>query len=389
MRTRATRLLLVGGGHCHIEVLRRFALQPEPDVEITLISPQPLAPYSGMLPGLIAGHYTEADAQVDLARLAQWARARFVADHVTLVDTYTKTLTLSDGDVEAFDFLSLDIGSAPDMAHTPGAQEHALSIRPVSPFLAAWQTLQADTAAGFVHSIAVVGGGAGGVEMLLAMQHRLRATLGDAAPRFALITDQAQLLHQHAQLVRVYFGRLLVAREVVLHLNSGAIGVEAGTVIVTHHRRIAVDRIVWATSAGAHRWPGASGLDCDDRGFVQVDRYLRSTSHPFVFAAGDCASQIGHPRPKSGVIAVREGPPLAANLRRAMRNESLVAFVPRRRSLALISTGGRHAVASRGPLMLEGKWVWHWKDRIDRRFMARYRPPEDAPVTAAVAEEED
>ena len=250
MRTRAARLVLIGGGHCHIEVLRRFAVQPEQEVEITLISPRALTPYAGMLPGMIAGLYGEADAHVDLARLAQWAGARFVADRVTQIDLYTKTMTLSDGDVEAFDHLSLDIGSTPDTARVPGAEQHTLGIRPVPPFLAAWRRLQEEAAAGTVHSIAVVGGGAGGVEMLLAMQHRLRTSLGNAAPRFALITDQAQLLPEHPPAVRAYFGRLLVAREVVLHLNSGAIAVEPGTVIVTHHRRIAVDRIIWATAAG-------------------------------------------------------------------------------------------------------------------------------------------
>jgi pyridine nucleotide-disulfide oxidoreductase family protein len=376
VRTRAARLLLVGGGHAHIEVLRRFAVRAEPDVEITLVSPQPMASYSSMLPGVVAGHYSVAEAQVDLRQLAQWAGARFVVDHATAVDPYSKTLTLAVGDVEAFDTLSLDIGSTPDMAHVPGAKEHALGIRPAAAFLAAWETLQAEAAAGTVHSIAIVGGGAGGVEMLLAMQHHLRATLGDAAPRFALITDQPQLLPQHAPAVRAHFGRLLVAREVVLHLSSAAMAVEAGTVIVTHHRRIAVDRILWATSASAQPWLAASGLACDDRGFVQVDKHLRSTSHPFVFAAGDCATQIRHPCPKSGAIAVRQGPSLAANLRRALRHQSLRTFVPRRFDLALIATGGRHAVASRGAIMLEGNWVWRWKDRLDRRFMARYRRPE-------------
>jgi selenide,water dikinase len=211
------------------------------------------------------------------------------------------------------------------------------------------------------------------------MQHRLRTSLGDAAPRFALITDQAQLLPQHAPAVRARFGQLLVAREVVLHLASGAIAVEAGTVIVTHQRRIAVDRILWATSAAVQPWLAASGLACDERGFVLIDDRLRSTSHPFVFAAGDCATQAAHRRPKSGVFAVRQGPPLATNLRRMLRGEPLRRFVPQREALSLISTGGRHAVASRGVLVLEGDWVWRWKDRIDRHFMARYRPPKAAP----------
>ena len=199
--------------------------------------------------------------------------------------------------------------------------------------------------------------------------------MGDAAPRFALITDQPQLLPEHAPAVRARFGKLLVARDVVLHLNSGAIAVLPGTVITTHQRRIAVDRVVWATSARSQPWLAASGLACDAQGFILTDNTLRSTSHPCVFAAGDCATQVGHPRPKSAVFAIHQGPPLAANLRHVLRNEPLAAYVPRRHALSLIATGGRHAVASRGRLAFEGDWVWRWKDRIDRAFMAKYVPP--------------
>jgi selenide,water dikinase len=231
-----------------------------------------------------------------------------------------------------------------------------------------------------VRAIAVVGGGAGGVEVLLAMHHRLSTVLRADAPRLALITDQPNILPTHAPVVRARFGRILVERGAVLHLSSPATAVEPGTLVVTHGRRIAVDRIVWATSAAAAPWLAESGLACDDNGFVRIDDHLRSTSHPFVFAAGDCAAQLGHPRPKSGVFAVRQGPPLAANLRRAAHQLPLSKYVPQRHALAIISTGDRHAIASRGPFVVEGDWVWRWKDRIDRAFMAKYSLPLEVPI---------
>ena len=171
---------------------------------------------------------------------------------------------------------------------------------------------------------------------------------------------------------------ILVARGVVLHFDSPAVAVEPGAVVVAHGRRIAADRIVWAVAAAAQPWLAASGLACDARGFVRVDEALRSPSHPFVFAAGDCATQAQHPRPKSGVFAVRQGPPLAGNLRRVARGAPTTAYIPQRRALALITTGGRHAIASWGPFVAQGSWVWRWKDRIDRRFMAKYVPPAGA-----------
>jgi selenide,water dikinase len=373
MRTQASRILLVGGGHAHIEVLRRFALAPHPRAVLTLVSPHAAMAYSGMLPGRVAGHYTAEETQVELGPLAAAAGARFVIDLAVALDLDARTATLASGQREAFDFVSLDVGSTPDMS-IPGARAHALAVKPVESFLVAWQRVMEGIAAGDVRTIAVVGGGAGGVEILLAMQYRACTAFGADAPRFALVTDQPHLLPQHPESVRARLGRVLVERDVVLHLESPAVAVEPGAVLTSGGRRIAADRIIWATSASAPAWPAAAGLDCDVRGFVALDACLRSTSHGFVFAAGDCATQSAHPRPKSGVYAVRQGPPLAHNLRQAVEGEALAPYVPQRQALALISTGGRHAIASRGRWAVEGDWVWRWKDWIDRRFLARYAP---------------
>ncbi len=243
----------------------------------------------------------------------------------------------------------------------------------------------ADAAAGAVQTIGVVGGGAGGVEILLAMQHRLQAVLGAGAPRFTLVTQAPSVVAQLPPTARAALGRILVERGVVLHLASGAMFVEPGTIVVSHGRRIAVDRMVWATAAAAQPWMAAAGLACDDRGFIRTDDHLRSTSHPFVFAAGDCATQAGHPRAKAAVFAMRQGSPLAANLRRAANNVRLRRFVPHRQALALISTGGRHAIGARGALAVAGDWVWRWKDRIDRRFVARYTIPVTMPEASGEA----
>jgi selenide,water dikinase len=386
MMARASRVLLVGGGHSHVEVLRRFARQPDAMVALTLVSPDAALVYTGMLPGLVAGHYTPAEAQIPLAPLAQSANARLIADRVVALDLYTKTVTLYSGDREPFDFISIDVGSMPDLG-IPGARGTVLAVKPVTPFLSAWNGIETDTAAGAVHTIAVVGGGVGGVEILLAMQYRLQRAMGAAAPRFALITDQPCIVPQQPATVRGALGRILVERGVVLHLQSGAIAVEPGTIVVTQGRRIAVDRIVWATSAAAQPWMAAAGLAGDEHGFIRIDDHLRSTSHAFVFAAGDCAAQVAHPRPKSGVFAVRQGPPLAANLRRAVHEVPLRTFVPQRHALALISTGDQHAIGSRGPFTVEGDWVWRWKDRIDRRFVAKYNlpsPTTNIPMVAPV-----
>jgi len=136
---------------------------------------------------------------------------------------------------------------------------------------------------------------------------------------------------------------------------------------------VPADLIVWATGAAAVPWVGQSGLACDDRGFAAVNDGLQSPSHPFVFAAGDVAAMTNRPVPKAGVFAVRQGPVLAANLRSYLAGEPLRPFRPQPRYLSLMSTGDGHAIASWAGLAWQGRWVWAWKDRIDRAFMRRYQ----------------
>ena len=361
-------ILLVGGGHTHVEVLRRFALAPEPGVALVLVSPHRLTPYSGMLPGLVAGHYQPADAHIDLEPLARRAGARFLRDRVVALDAAAAVATTSSGTTLRYDIASLDIGSLPDQS-MPGARENATGVKPVDVFLGRWSDVHDAAVAGAITRIAVVGGGAGGVEVLLAMHHRLRRSAPGRLPRFALVSDRSNL---PAAANRALLARLDAAG-VEKHFGRAAARFDTGAVVLADGARVAADAIFCATPATAAPWLAASGLACDARGFVRIDRHLRSPSHANVFAAGDCATQDGPPHPRSGVYAVRQGPALAANLRAAATGRPLVRYRPQSRALALISTGGRHAIAVWGRVSFSGAWVWRWKDRIDRRFMRRYR----------------
>jgi selenide,water dikinase len=364
------RLVLVGGGHSHVEVLRRFALRPLAGTELILVSPGRFTPYSGMLPGLVAGHYSFEQCHIDLEHLAAWANARFHTDRVTGLDLQAKRARCEGGAVLDYDLLSLDIGSTPPVADIRGAQRYGVPVKPVERFLAAWREILADAGRRTVHLL-TVGGGAGGVELTLAMQHHARQAGARAA--FCIVTDSDAILPGHAAGVRGRMERVMRTRDVTCHVRSRVTEIDAGLARLADGSPIPANHVIWATGASAPAWLREAGMATDPHGFVLVGETLQSRSHPEVFAAGDVATMERHPRPKSGVYAVRQGPPLAENLRRALTGERLQPHLPQAIALALISTGDRHAIASWGPIAWEGDWVWRWKDRIDRRFMARYR----------------
>jgi selenide,water dikinase len=372
-------LVLVGGGHSHVEVVRRLGQRPIPGVTVTLVSRGRHTPYSGMLPGYIAGHYTYDDVHIDLEALTTAAGIHWVNDTVTGMDPGARTLTRAEGGRLHYDHASLDIGSTPDPGAT-GAAEHAIAAKPIDRFDARWRALLErvrDTR--HHHRIAVVGGGAGGIELILAMHHRLRAERRAAGGdpdtlAFTLFTRGSTVLPTHNRRVQRRFQRLLADRGITLHTDQRVTNVDAQGLRTAADRHQAADEVIWVTQARGAPWLAATGLECDPRGFVRVRDTLQSISHPSVFAAGDIADMVDHPRAKAGVIAVRQGPPLAQNLRNALQGRPLRRYHPQKRWLALLTMGDRRAVASWGPLSAGGRLLWHWKDRIDRRFMRRYQP---------------
>lgn len=383
-------IVLVGGGHSHVVVLKQFAMNPEPGVRLTLICRDTHTPYSGMLPGYVAGHYTYDEVHIDLRRLAEYAGARFFSDEALGIDrTQQKVLCRSRPPVP-YDQLSINIGSTPRMNQIPGADDHAVPVKPIHRFNDRWQTLiERVTHHAGATRIAVVGGGAGGVELLLAMQYRLRNELAELGRdpnelRFSLFTRSEQILPTHNTRVRAHFRSRLDQRNVRVHTATEVTQVDSGRLQCANGEWHEADEIVWVTDAGGAPWLVETGLELDHRGFIKVTDTLQSVTDPAIFAAGDIATQVNHPREKAGVFAVRQGRPLAQNLRAAVTGQRLLPHHPQKRWLALISTGDRHAVASRGWLYLAGDWVWHWKNWIDQRFMAKFN---ELPAMDAAANE--
>jgi len=369
-------IVLIGGGHSHVAVLKRFGMRPLPGVRLTLISRDIETPYSGMLPGMVAGHYDHAQGHIDLRRLARFAAARLYHAAAEGLDLAQRRVMVDGRPPVPFDLLSIDVGSTPTADTIPGAATHAIAVKPVDLFLRRWRALEARSpAASGPLRLVIIGAGAGGVELALSLQHRLlsRAARKVGDPEITILTDRPAPLPGHAPAVRRRLSAVLAARGIHLVTDCAVTAVEADAVIAGNGERYACDAAVLVTHAAAPAWLADSGLALDAAGFVQVDERLRSTSHPHVFAAGDAAAFAARPLPKSGVYAVRQGPVLAENLRRAATDRPLRRYRPQRRTLALISTGDRNAIASYGAVALQGPRLWRLKDWIDRRWMRKYQ----------------
>lgn len=366
-------LLLIGGGHSHIVAIKQLAMKPLTDFRVTLISSDAMTPYSGMLPGLIAGHYTFEDCHIDLRMLCQWAGIKFIHSEAARIDTSEKQIECQDKLSLHYDVLSINVGSRPALQSIPGAISFGFPVKPVKQFHQHWQQwLTTKQQSNQLQRIVVVGGGAAGIEILLALRYRL-VNMTSIRADFTLICADSCILNSHNKKVRDFFLRLLQTLGVKLIQGKHVISAAKHQLILDDHTRHDYDFLAWAIHAEAQPWLGKSGLACDSHGFIQVDEYLRSISHPNIFAAGDCAAFKPTPLPKAGVYAVRQGPFLAKNISAQLVGHGhLHSYKPQRYFLSLLTTGERHAVASRGVFFAHGKWVWLWKNYIDRSFIASF-----------------
>lgn len=344
------RILLIGAGHSHLVVLRSLADKPLYGARITLVTPYAKQVYSGMLPGLLAGHYRRADAQIDVAALAERAYVEFEQGEVEQLDAAGRLATLKDGRSFGYDVASLNAGSLVSDPF-PGA-EHALAVKPFERFLSHLKLAE---------RVAVAGAGAAGAELAMALRHRgAQVTLYSEKPAMA-----PALAERVVQQLR--------KRKVDFRPGMPVTAIESGPVVLAGSARQAFDLVLLATGAKPLPWLQSTGLALDERGFVLVHSTLQSVSHPDVFVLGDCATLRDAPHPKSGVYAVRHGESLIANLRRLLANHALEPYVPQKRALLLLTCGARFAIAQRGGWTAQGRTLWWLKDRIDRRWVASFR----------------
>ena len=364
------RLLLAGAGHAHLNVIRNLAARPWPGVEVILICPYPRQIYSGMIPGWIAGHYTLDQCAAPLAGLVEKAGIRWIQDSICGMDAANATVNCQNSAKISYDVISIDTGARVESSALNNSGAPLLPIRPLEEFASSWKKIEAALIASGAARLAIIGGGAAGVELALAVDYTLRQHLPTDKVAVALVSSGA-LLGGHAPGVVKRVDQLLKSRGITQH--SGHASAHDDGLILDSGELIACDCIIAATGVAPPVWLANSGLALCERGFIAVGDGQQSSSHKNAFAAGDVSSRIDSPHAKSGVYAVRAGPVLSINLQNVLNGQPAAPYQPQKRSLYLLATGPKEAILSWGTFSAGGGWAWTLKDWIDRRFMRQYQ----------------
>jgi len=375
------QLVLIGGGHSHVQVLRRWAMEPVSDTLLTLVTDTPLSVYSGMVPGFVAGRYRREELEIDVVPLARRAGARVILARLLGVDPQARQLRIEGREPIRYDVSSFDVGSTVAGLELPGIREHALPTRPIGRFVSRFSAMlerARKRVAGEPFRVAVVGAGVGGVELAFTLRERLvRESPAEVA--VSLIESGERPLRGYSEsLVRRVEER---STEKGIEFLGGrrVRAVEEGYLCFEGGSRAAFDELFWVTGAFGHDLFAESGLATDQRDFVLVRSTLQVEGHDEIFASGDCATLLEHPRtPKAGVYAVRQGPVLSDNLRAFLEGDELRYYRPQGDFLKLLNLGDGSALGSKWGLTVQGRWVMGLKDFIDRRFMRRFQVLDEA-----------
>ena len=365
------RLILAGGGHAHLSVLRSLARKKPSKLEVILISPDTYLNYSGMLPGWIAGHYSKLQFQIDLQTLTQKANIRLIVNRVTGINADKCLVYLPENNQIKYDFLSVDIGCETDLSMLKALQNRLLPIRPLDSFIKVWSQILSTKQNESDYRLVVVGGGAAGIELALAAQYSFEHSKNKYdSGHVDLVASESGLLTEFSPKIQRNIKKILCKAGITVHYLKAA-GTKEG-LMLTNGKLLTANCVIAATGTRAPSWLQESKLMLDKNGYITVDGCHRSPSHPNVFATGDISSRQDSAFSRSGVHAVHAGPILFSNLLAILNGEQLTTYHPRKYSLYILACGPRYALASWGKWSIQGKLVWYLKDWIDQRFVKRF-----------------
>ena len=365
-------LVLVGAGHSNIALIRRFAMDPLEGVRLVVINPESTAPYSGMLPGFLAGQYIADELFIDVAALCKQAGARFIRGSLERVDTASKMLLIRH---QAFpnvrelyipyDYAVLNTGAAPADSF-PSTHAGCYYVKPIRELLIDLPKIDERMRRGN-RSMVIAGGGAAGIELAFAFRARYGsdATITLVSRRSI---DHDNALSAGASVIR----RALEEKRITLIESVEVTEAVVGEVRLSDGRSVAAYVVCVATPVRAPSWIEQSGLAGKD-GFLNVNAELQVDDYEGLYASGDIVN-LPSSRGRSGVMAVRAGQYLAKALVQKIQGRHVSPFRPQRHWLTLLNLGDGEAIAVRGSLAYKGASLFKLKDRIDQKFMARFKP---------------
>lgn len=370
------QVVLIGGGHSHVQVLESLASQPLPGANVRVIVDKPIAIYSGMVPGYVAGQYQASELEIDVPQVCAWAGVECTVETVAIIDAAAQRIDLADGIQLTYDLASVNIGSTVAGLELPGVREFAIPTRPISELIHRTDEVVSKARQrqdGTPFQVIVVGGGAGGVELAFTFQERLEKA-GCKPIETHLINSGSRILEGYPTSLAHRAERAAAQRGIQIHCNQRVRSADANRITLDSGETRPCDALLWVTGAVSHPLFRNSGLPTDDRGFVDTRSTLQVVGHDDLFAVGDCATLIDYPAtPKAGVYAVRQGPVLTQNLRALLAGETLETYRPQSDFLTLLNLGDGSALGAKKGLSFQGRWVMRLKHWIDRRFMYRFQ----------------
>jgi selenide, water dikinase len=359
-------IILVGGGHAHALVLAHLQKMHTGNIHFIVVEPSDHVPYTGMLPGFVAGHYTYSDLHINIQKLcSNTDNTSYIPDRVIAVDTQARIITLSSGKELSYDTISFDIGIHSKNPHIQGLSDYAIPVKPLGAFAKNWKSFLAESNAS--SNIVIIGGGIAGVEMAFAISYGLRKRKAHVT-----IIDRNKILSETNSNTQHFLRKELVKQNITVFESTVITKVASKKIFLDNNQELSADFILAATGARPYTWLEQTGIDLTD-GFITVNKHLQNTRYPNVFAAGDCAHFNPQPLQKAGVYAVRQAPILANNIMRFTQNTSLQSFNPQSHYLKLVSLGEKRACASKYNLCIHGKALWNLKNHIDRKFISQFK----------------
>jgi len=365
-------LLLVGGGHAHALFLERWKKGNVSDTRLIVIDPHPKVPYTGMLPGFVAGHYDVDDLYINLKALTDAAGGEYIQERAVSIDADNNTVSVASGEKYSYDVLSVDVGIHSSINSIPGFGDHAVGAKPLTTYAQKWDEMCTGVASveKKACNIAVIGGGVAGVELTLAMRYRLQELGIDNS--YITIIDRGSALDKVGVRTKNFLLKKLQSANIHLKENVNVATIKSDAIVLQSGEEVTSDFTLGATGPQPYTWIQETGLPCT-HGYINVGSTLQTEDYHNIFAVGDCAHFLPQPLVKAGVYAVREAPILHQNIVALLEGRELKHFKPQSDYLKLISLGEKSAAADKFGIMLHGKWLWQLKHHIDTSFMEKLR----------------